>query len=177
VSADSFDDQIIEMDGMRAKAQVRKTQLRKSDVGDAGFTLLEILVVFVIGALAVSAAVAYRGQKTVGLRVLAVQLASELNAAREAAIASDRPVGLVIDRAGTSYRAQSKTAGIVLPQAVRLAFVPEPGFSRGEAKDHLQFFADGSSTGGVYKLVDAAGAIALRVDVMSGAVAVEGARR
>lgn len=173
---------IIEMDGMRAKVQVRKDQVRKDQVrkahiGDAGFTLLEMLVVFVIGALAVSAAVAYRGPKTVGLRVLAVQLASELNAAREAAIASDRTVGLFIDRAGTSYRAQSKTTGILLPQAVRLAFVPEPGFSRGEARDHLQFFADGSSTGGVYKLADATGAIVLRVDVMSGAVAVEGARR
>ena len=152
---------------MRAKGQVR----------DAGFTLLEMLVALVIGALAVSVAVAYRGQQTVPLRVLAVQLASELNAAREAAIAGDRPVGLVIDRAGTSYRAQSKATGVALPKTARLAFVADPAFSRGEARDHLQFFADGSSTGGVFKLVDGAGAIALRVDVMSGAVAVEGARR
>lgn len=152
---------------MRAKGSIR----------DAGFTLLEVLVAFVIGALAVSAAVAYRGQKTVGLRVLALQLASELNAAREAAIATDRPVGLIVDRAGAGYRAQSKATGVALPKTVRLAFAADPAFSRGEARDHLQFFADGSSTGGVFKLADATGAIALRVDMMSGAVAVEGSRR
>lgn len=143
----------------------------------SGFSVLELLVVLVISSLAVGAALVYRGQQSVGLRVLALQLASQLATARERAIATDSPVPLLIDPSGTRYRVQSEKSGVQLPKAVRLSYRGVPGLNHGAANSRLEFFADGSSTGGTFQLSDGTGTLGLRVELLSGAVIVDGSAR
>ena len=145
--------------------------------GNSGFTLLELLVVLVISSLAVGSALVYRGQQPASLRVLAVQLASQLNAARETAIATDQPIGVLLDANGTRYRVPPQRDAVQLPKSVRLAYRGVPGLSRSDAGSRLEFFPDGSSTGGAFQLSDAAGSIVLRIELLSGAVVLERAAR
>ena len=140
---------------------------------EAGFTLLEMLVVLAISSLLMTAALTYRGQRSVSLRVLGVQLASQLNAARETAIANDQPVAVRIEANGASYRIGAQRRRIDLPKTVRLEYVPTEGLSHAQTHANLEFFADGSSTGGFFKVSDAANSIRLRVELLSGAVTLE----
>lgn len=142
---------------------------------DGGFTLLELIIVMAIGSLAVAAALVYRGQQQPSLRLIAVQLATDLGAARQSAITSDHAVHVVIMAGGTGYRVSDRPS-VALPSAVRLSYQSSPGFNRDADSGPLAFFGDGSSTGGVVRLSDGSGTVALRIGLLTGAVAVERAR-
>ena len=144
---------------------------------DAGFSLLELIVVLTLSALLATAALVSRRSAQPNLRTLALQLATELNAARESAIASDRPVRLWIDAAGRGYRAETRRGSVQMPGDVRIRYTPADQLGHGGGQPNVAYFADGSSTGGRLRLDDGTNAVALRVDTLTGAVAVEGAGR
>ena len=154
-----------------------ETMAPQTRLRDAGFSLLELIVVLALSALIATAALVSRGTAAPNLRTLALQLATELNAAREVAIASDRPVRVWIDAGGGGYRAESRRSAVLLPSPVRIEYDPAHHLGHGGTQPNVAFYSDGSSTGGRLKLSDGANAIALRIDYLSGAVAVEGAAR
>lgn len=144
---------------------------------DAGFTLLEMLVVLVIVGLTISVAWATGRSKEPDLRMLSTQLATELNFARVSAITENRSVAMIVDQSSRSLRSTSSRSGMHLPDAVRMTFSPLEGIGRVSAGGGLVFFADGSSSGGAFKLSGSSHAVVVRVDWLSGAVTQEEVRR
>ena len=76
---------------------------------EAGFTLIELMVVLVIVALASAAVVVALPSGSTGLRQQATSFAARAVAARNAAIAGARPVRLVAD--ATGYRVEERRGG------------------------------------------------------------------
>ncbi len=143
---------------------------------DAGFTLLELLVVLVIAGLTISVAMATSRSREPNLQILSTQLTSELNFARVLAISQNRPVTMVVDQNSRILRSTSSRTGVRLPDSIRMTFSPIEGIGRSSPTPRLVFFSDGSSTGGVFKLSDHSRAVVVRVDWLSGAVTRDGGR-
>jgi general secretion pathway protein H len=144
---------------------------------DAGFTLLEALVVLVIVGLTISVALATGRSKEPNLQMLSTQLTTELNFARVSAISKNRSVAMVVDPNTRSLRSNLSPSGMRLPEAVRMTFLPMEGIGRADHSSRLVFFADGSSTGGAFKLSEGPRAVVVRVDWLSGAVTQESVHR
>ncbi|CAA2142686.1 GspH/FimT family pseudopilin [Hyphomicrobium sp. ghe19] len=144
---------------------------------DAGFTLLEMLVVLVIAGLTISVAWATARSKEPDLRMLSTQLATELNFARVSAITENRSVAMIVDQSSRSLRSTSSRSGLHLPDAVRMTFSPLEGIGRVSVGGGLVFFADGSSSGGAFKLSGSSRAVVVCIDWLSGAVTQEEVRR
>src|SRR5436190_23364491 len=73
---------------------------------EAGFTLIEVIVVLAVLAFAMAFVVGYKPpwSSGLGLRGTAAELASGLRLARSEAIASNRPVAFDLDVPGHIYR-------------------------------------------------------------------------
>lgn len=138
---------------------------------DRGFSLLELLVVLVLLALVAVAVLLFHRANGPSLRVLGLALAAELNSARATAIAKDQPVEVTIEETGQGYRA-GNARRVVLPETVRLSFESSQTLVKGNAEPRLLFFADGSSSGGLFRLVGSGQAVDIRVDWMSGAISI-----
>ncbi len=145
----------------------------------AGFTLLEIVVVMVIiaaamllGAMAVSG-----GIDGVRLRSSGKQVAAGLRYARAQAIATGTPQRFEIDPRAHAWSAPNGRHGRI-PAALDVSFTgarevqPEPGVGA------IVFFDDGASTGGRVRLAGARGG-AWNIDVawLTGEVTLERATR
>lgn len=140
---------------------------------DAGFTLLELIAVLAVVAIIIVALRPTARRPPVGLAPVASQVITNLRAAREAAISNDQPVALLIEREGTAYRFTGARTGVPLPQGMRISYQGTDGFQRAGLGEVLEFFVDGTSTGGAVILRDGRGAVAMRVEVLSGTVTME----
>ena len=128
---------------------------------EGGFTLIEILVVLVVLALA-GAVIVLRGParpRGVDLHATALGIAETLRLARAQAIAGNQPAQVVID--AETHRLHAASGAIrALPADIALGFaglagaVPSPRLV-------IRFAPDGSSSGGAIDL--AAGGRVLRV--------------
>src|SRR5215472_15343098 len=101
----------------------------------AGFTLIEMIVVFAILGLVLALIVGYKPpwSSTLGTRAAAGQLASALRLARSEAIARDSPVAVVIDVAAHRYRV-GEESGRQLPSALTMELVTIAGARRTAAE-------------------------------------------
>ena len=132
-----------------------------ADRGDAGATLLEMLVV--VALLAMSAAIAFPMAAGAYERLTAIvarsAVAADLRAARSAALRTDDPVAMQVFDDGRRYRVGDRD--VLLPANVRLTAAPSriTFFPTGAAEPaHLQI----ASRGGV--------SLALEVEAGSGLV-------
>lgn len=144
--------------------------MRRGD-GEAGFTLIEILVVIVILGL-VAALVAMHGPQrnaTLDLRAAAQEVAQTLRLARARAIAGNRVVGVAFDPATHMMRLEGTTPR-PLPPDLGIAVTAAPGNTLGQRMAAIRFAPDGSSSGGSVELGTGGRRARIGVDWLTGRV-------
>ncbi len=131
--------------------------------GDRGFTLIEMIVVLVVLAL-IGGIVLARGplrSPTLDLRACARGMAASLRTARADAIASDHDQTFSIDAAARDYGLQDGPRH-ALPAGIDVDGRVAP----------ILFHPDGSASGGAVTLADGDRRLSVRVDWLTGLVAV-----
>jgi general secretion pathway protein H len=114
-----------------------------------GFTLLELLVVLALVALALTLVppMFSRGVPGAELKAAARQVAAGLNEGRSRAIAGNAQVAVTVDVEGHSLRV-GEAAARALPAALSLTLVTAESERLDEHRGRIRFFPDGGSTGG-----------------------------
>jgi general secretion pathway protein H len=138
-------------------------------VGSAqrGFTLLEIILVMAIIALAsvLAAAAMTGGFKGMQLKASAKEIASNLRYTRTQAIATGQPQRFVIDPAKHAWQAPNAHHGSI-PDKLGIEFTGAREAQAGgtsTSQGAIEFFPDGAATGGRIRLT--AGTSAWDIDV------------
>ena len=131
----------------------------------AGFTILELLVVLVIGAIAYSLVlgVPFRGPSTADLKAASRALASGLRQAQSMALATRRDATLTLDLETREYEVSGTEGTRSLPKGLELKLFTSQSEVSSERKGSIRFYPDGSSTGG--RITVAAGERKYLVDV------------
>lgn len=142
---------------------------RSEATGDAGFTLIEVLVVIVILGLTATILLARGPLRSPGLetRAAASEVAQTLRLGRSRAIATDRPAVVMLDVA-THGLALDGVARAPLPAWLPLAARMADGAVPQRAI--FAFAPDGSATGGVIVLGTPGRRIQVGVDWLTGRV-------
>src|SRR5437763_16963339 len=138
---------------------------------DAGFTLIEVIVVLAVLAFALALLVGYKPpwSSGFGLRGTAAELASGLRLARSEAILRNRPILFEIDLAGHQFRVDTGPVRRLPPQ-LSIALLTVSGERRDVATGDIRFNPDGSSTGGRISLSDGPQKVTIGIDWLSGRV-------
>jgi general secretion pathway protein H len=138
-----------------------------------GFTLVELLLVLAIIAIAMllGAGVIGRGMDGLRLRSSANGIAAQLRFTRAQALATGEPQRFTIDPAAHAWQAPKDRHGTV-PARAGIGFAGAREVQPTEGQGAIVFFPDGASTGGRVRLQQ--GAAAWQVDVawLTGQVAV-----
>lgn len=135
--------------------------------GRAGFTLLEVtLALALIGLIAaLSLPRVLPHASSTALRAKAFEIAALLRADRNAALRTGRTVATALDLPGRRLRSGASPASVALPGHLGLSLVA--GLPNG-----FRFFPDGTSSGGELILGRPGGALSVRVDGWTAAVAI-----
>jgi general secretion pathway protein H len=143
----------------------------------AGFTLIEVIVVMAILALAVTLIAGYRPPWSASLAVrgAAGQLATAFRLARSEAIFRDAPVSVVVDVARHRYRVDQE-AERPLPPTLKVELLTLVSERYATNVGEIRFNPDGSSTGGRVTIGDASRTIAVGVDWLNGRVSIRDER-
>lgn len=145
---------------------------------EAGFSLLELLVVLALMALAVGIAVPMLRASTgpQNVRLLTARLASDLQVSRANAILLRRVVTFVIDPDRHTYALDGISAPVNLPPQVRVTLVAARQSRHQKSPFRIEFYPDGSSTGGQLTVADSQQSRTLAVAWLTGAVTLQGRR-
>jgi general secretion pathway protein H len=140
---------------------------------EAGFTLIEMIVVLVVIGLVIGLFIGRGPMRSPHLeaRAAAEQLAQSLRLARARAIASDQPVKLVLD--ASRHRFAIDGGAIQnLPGYLALTMTTVAGETTGRGIGAIAFAPDGSSSGGRIELAGAGGKLQVGVDWLTGRVSI-----
>jgi general secretion pathway protein H len=141
----------------------------------AGFTILEVLVVLVIGVVAyvMILGVPMRGASIYDLKSAARTLASGLRQAQTTAIATRRDTLLTLDMEAKEFVVPGVADARRLPQSIDLKLYTAQSEVTSEKRGSIRFYPDGSSTGG--RITVSAGERKFLVDVdwLTGRVSIE----
>lgn len=139
-----------------------------------GFTLLEILVVLVIGVLLVALVPPLLSgmSNTTELRGAARQLAAGLRSARNEAITRQREAILTLDLAQHRFGVSGDPRGIKFPDGVAIKLYTAQSELIDGATGNIRFFPDGSSTGGAITVSGSKQAYRVKVDWLTGAIVI-----
>ncbi len=140
----------------------------------AGFTLLEVLIVLVIGVLLVALTPPLLSGMSgaTELRGAARQLAAGLRNARNQAVTGQQEAILLLDLAGRRFAVSGDSREVALPNSVALhLYTAQSELLDGE-KGSIRFFPDGSSTGGAITVSGPKRAYRVNVDWLTGAIAI-----
>lgn len=151
-------------------------ELKATRGDEAGFTLLELVVVFVILGLVLALFVTRISGPSPGLtlRAAANELAAGLREGRSAAISGDRPVFITIDAAHRGWRA-ANGAVKTFPSGTTVAVKLADGKLSSAAIVGIRFEGDGSSSGGRVDLAAGAQHMVVAVNWLTGRVTVANA--
>ena len=125
----------------------------KGRLAQRGFTLLEIILVIVIIALAsvLAAAAMGGGFKGLQLKASAKQIASNLRYTRAQAIATGQRQRFVIDPRAHSWQAPKAHHGDIPPK-IAITFTGAREVQPQAGEGAIEFFPDGAATGGRIEL-------------------------
>jgi general secretion pathway protein H len=140
----------------------------------AGFTLLELLIGLAIMGLMLSAVPALLSKAVPGVeaRGAAREMAAGLRAARGRAIASNRETALVLDVEGGVYRVEGESKVRRVPAGIGISLLTAEELRLDATTARIAFFPDGGSSGGRVRLAQAGRQYEVRVDWLTGRVAV-----
>lgn len=119
----------------------------------SGFTLLEVLIVLVIIAMAttLAALVVTGGLDGMRLRTASKEIAAQLRYTRTQAIATGKPQRFVIDPRSHRWQGPNNRNGEI-PASIGVAFVGAREAQARAGEGGVLFFPDGASTGGRVEL-------------------------
>ncbi len=142
----------------------------RSDTRQGGFTLVELLVVLAILALAYALAVPSMSTAVGGARrdAEARALVAALREARSTALVTGREVRFTLDPADRSWRFGDRRGRI--DEQLRLTLELPPGGRDDAGRPFIAFFPEGGSTGGRMALADAGGSAQIQVNWLTGRV-------
>jgi general secretion pathway protein H len=148
--------------------------LRQRISTQGGFTLIEMLVVLTIAALVVGLALPRLtgATETATLRTAAHEVAAALRTTRSLAMTRGRTEAFFLDTANGAFRAGQTASPGRLPRGLQLALVTVTADKESTSQGRIQFFADGSSTGGGVLLVTGKARSQVLVDWLTGRVSV-----
>ena len=137
-----------------------------------GFTLVELLVVMTIIALAMVAIPAIvSGVPSMRLRTAADGMVATLRELHQQAIRRGKTTELVLDPAARAYRVSADPAPRHFPEIVaELGFEPTAALLLSNRNASIRFFADGSASGGTLFLKNGERVAAIKVDWLTGRV-------
>lgn len=147
----------------------------QSGIGrQAGFTLIEILVVLAIMVILVAVVAPFgaRPRERAALAKDAREIAEALRLTRSRAIVTNRPMVFLVDVRQSVYRAGGSTAPASLPSGTRLALTTTEDQELSDAVGTIRFYPDGSSSGGGVAIADAVGRYDVLVDWLTGGVTI-----
>lgn len=151
-----------------------KTRIRSQ----AGFTLLELLIVLAILALTaiVTMPLFYRPAADAALTATAQRLAINMRMARAAAIRSNVEQTLTIDLARRSFWVDGVTGVSAIPNGVSVDFTTLQKEQLSARQGQLRFFVDGTATGGNVFLRAGGRTVSVKLDWMTGHASVNRSR-
>ncbi|MDQ5908838.1 MAG: ral secretion pathway protein [Pseudomonadota bacterium] len=142
--------------------------------GQEGFTLLEVLMVLVIGVLLVALTPPLLSgmSGSTELRGAARQLAAGLRNARNQAVTGQQEAILLLDLAGHRFAVSGDSREVALPGSVALHLYTAQSELLDREKGSIRFFPDGSSTGGAITVSGPKRAYRVNVDWLTGGIAI-----
>ncbi len=147
-----------------------RKRVRKAVASDAGFTLLELMVVLAILALAGGLALRLALGTPAGLSLTATahDIATEARRARLLALQTNRDTVLLLDAGKGRVWIEGKGAETSLGTGIALELTTAAPERRSATLGGIRFFADGSSTGGEVRLSRAGQSRKVRIDWLLG---------
>jgi general secretion pathway protein H len=154
---------------------MRRDQDGRRAAGQLGFTLLELMVVIGILALALAIVAPSLNRARLGLMVrsAAYELAAGLRAARAAAQAGNRVEVVTLDLARRRYWAEGVVGPRTFPANVAVELAVPESERLGASAGRVRFFPDGSASGARVVLNDGRQAASVLVDWLNGDVRIE----
>jgi general secretion pathway protein H len=144
---------------------------------ERGFTLLELLVVLAIIGLVVALVPGFvlRSHPQLDIEIAARAMADGMRRARSDAVLRNRAQAFALDLEARVFRA-GEQAPVRIGDAVALSFRTARSQLLAEGVAQILFYPDGSSTGGLIRLVQGDARAEVRSDWLTGLVTVDVAR-
>ncbi len=152
----------------------RQQKISPAHRTEAGFTLVELLVVMVIMALAYSLAAPMVSTGVAGteLKAAARKLAAGLRKARSEAIAQRRETLLTVDVENRKFQIGDDKRIYQLPSSIGIKLFTAQSELVSESTGSIRFFSDGGSTGGRISLAARDRIFEVDVNWLTGQIAV-----
>jgi general secretion pathway protein H len=121
---------------------------------EAGYTLLELLVVISVAGLLTAAFAPniFAGRKTVELRAAAQDLTALLKRTRGQALANNREAAVFVDVDAKVFGVEGAATERPLPTEAEIRFLTAAEEVSRAGRGSIRFFPDGSATGGGIRL-------------------------
>jgi general secretion pathway protein H len=163
---------------MRQDHQFLRTARGRHSVNQAGFSLIEMIAVIVLIAIAVSLVTISFSRSFSGVKIQAASrdLVAALRYTRGQAIVKGKEATFNIDLANNTYQAPGK-GSVQLPKTMRLNLYTAAEEQTSESAGRIRFFPDGASTGGHISVLMERTEWRISVDWLTGAITREELKR